>query len=100
MEVDNTNSQVQELDPLASSGGYNQVIHKSSNVLNNSMLCIDFISAISNHEVDVSTFDKCHYNIIYGKISIRVPLPSIYGQEVQDYKKPILKILKNQFNIN
>ena len=29
---------------------------------------------ISKHGVNVSIFDKCHHDIIYGKINIRVPL--------------------------
>ena len=54
------------------------------------MSCIDLIfctnqSVISNHGVDVSIFDKCHY-IIYGKINIRVPLPPAYVREVWDYE--------------
>ena len=32
---------------------------------------------ISNHGVDVTIFKKCH-NIIYGKISIWVPLRPVY----------------------
>ena len=44
-------------------------------------------SVISNHGVDVLIFDKCHHNIIYGKINIRVPLPPTYVREVWDYKK-------------
>ena len=48
--------------------------------VNTSISCIDLIfctnqSVISNHGVDVSIFDKCHHNFIYGKINIRVPLP-------------------------
>ena len=40
------------------------------------MSCIDLIfctnqSVISNHVVDVSIFDKCHHNIIYGNMNIR-----------------------------
>ena len=55
------------------------------------MSCIDLIfctnqSLISNHGVDVSIFDKCHHNIIYGKFNIRVPLPPTYVREVWDYK--------------
>ena len=60
--------------------------------MNNSISCIDLIfytnqSVISNHGVDVSIFDKCHHNIFYDKINIRVPLPPAYVQEVWDYKK-------------
>ena len=56
------------------------------------MSCIDLIfctnqTVIPNHGVDVSIFDKCHHNIIYGKINIRVPLPPTYVREVWDYEK-------------
>ena len=63
------------------------------------MSCIDLIfctnqSVISNHGVDVSIFDKCHHNIIYGKINIRVPLPPRYVREVRDYQKANIKNIK------
>ena len=94
-----TNLQVQELDSLTLSAGYNQIIDKPTHVINTSMSCIDFIfctnqSVISNHGVDVSIFDKCHHNIIYGKINIRVPLPPAYVQEVWDYQKANIENMK------
>ena len=63
------------------------------------MSCIDLIfctnqSVISNHGVDVSIFDKCHHNIIYGKINICVPLPPIYVREVWDYIKANIENIK------
>ena len=89
---DITNLQVQELDSLTLSAGYNQTINKPTLVMNASMPCIDLIFCtnqivISNHGVDVSIFDKCHHNIIYGKINIRVPLPQTYMRAVWDYEK-------------
>ena len=56
------------------------------------MSCIDLIfctnqNVISKHRVDVLIFGKCHNNIIYGKINIRVPLPIIYVHEVWDYSE-------------
>ena len=42
-------------------------------------------NTISNYGVDVSTFDKCHYNIIFGKINISVPFPPVYVGEVWAY---------------
>ena len=56
------------------------------------MSCIDLIfctnkKIISNHGVDVTIFDKCHHNIIYGEINIRVLLPPVYIREVWDYSK-------------
>ena len=60
------------------------------------MSCIDLIfytnqSVISNHRVDASIFDKCHDNITYVKINIRVHLPLTYVLEVWDYKKAVSK---------
>ena len=96
---DITNLQDQELDSLTLSAGYNQFIDKPTHVINNSMSCIDLMfctnkSVISNHGVDVSIFDKCHHNIIFGKINIHVPLPPTYVREVWDYKKANIENIK------
>ena len=72
------------------------------------MSCIDLIfcnnqSAISNHGVDASIFDKCHDNIIYGKINISVPLPLIYFREVRNYKNANTESLQkaiSNFDLN
>ena len=68
------------------------------------MSCIDLIfctnqSVISNHGVDVSIFDKCHHNIIYGKINIRVSLPPTYVRDVWDYEKANIENIKTLLNI-
>ena len=89
---DITNLQGQELDSLTLSAGYNQIIDKPTHVINASKPCFDLTFCtnqivISNHGADVSIFDKCHHNIIYGKINIRVPLPQTYMRVVWDYEK-------------
>ena len=89
---DITNLTGEEIDTLTSSAGYAQIIDKPTHILNNSMPCIDLIfctnkNIISKHGVDVSIFDKCHHNIIFGKIDIRVPLPPIFVREVWYYSK-------------
>ena len=63
------------------------------------MSCIELIfclnqRVISNHGVDVSILDKCHHNIIYSKINIRVPLPPAYVREVWDYQKANIENIK------
>ena len=63
------------------------------------MSCIDVIfytnqSVISNHGVDVSIFDKCYHNIIYGKINIRVHHPPTYVREVWYYKGAKIENIK------
>ena len=100
---DITNLQGQELDSLTLSAGYNQIIDKPTHAINTSMSCIDLIfctnqSVISNHGVDVSIFDKSHHNI-YGKINIHVPLPPTYVQEVWDYEKANIEIIKKAISL-
>ena len=72
------------------------------------MSCIDLIfctntNVISKHGVDVSIFEKCHCNIVFGKIDIRVPLPPVYLHEVWDYSKANAENIKkaiSSFNWN
>ena len=63
------------------------------------MSCIDLTfctnqNVISKYGVDAAIFDKCHYNIIYGKIDIRVPLSPKYVREVWDYSKADVQNIK------
>ena len=86
---DITNSVGREIDTLTSSAGYKQIINKPTHIVNNSSSCIDLIfcnnlNLLSNYGVDLSLFEKCHHNIIFGKINIRIPLPSSYVREVWD----------------
>ena len=89
----------QEIESLTSSAGYKQIIDKPTHVINNSMSCIDLIfctnqNVISNYGVDFSLFNKCHHNIIHGKIDICVPLPPVYVCEVWDYSKANVENIK------
>ena len=89
---DITNSAGLGLDSLTSSAIYIQIIAKSPLAVSSSMSCIDLIfctnlNVISKHSVDVSTFDKCHHDIIYGKINNGVNLPPIYVREVWNYRR-------------
>ena len=70
------------------------------------MSYIDFIFCIgeyviSKQRVNVSIFDKCHYNIIYGKINIHVPLKPT--RNIWHYSKASVERFKNvisTFNSN
>ena len=62
------------------------------------MSCIIFCTdqnVISKYGVDISIFEKCHHNIIYGKIDIRIPLPPKYVREVWDYSKADVQNIKD-----
>ena len=36
--------------------------------------------------IELSLYEKCHHNLICGKINFNVPLPPPYIREVWDYK--------------
>ena len=86
---DITNSVGREIDTLTSSAGYKQIINKPTHIVNNSPSCIDVIfcnnlNLLSNYGIDLSLFEKCHNDIIFGKINIRIPLLPSYVREVWD----------------
>ena len=52
---------------------------------------MDLIFATSQNLIaetgaELSIFEKCHHNFIYGIIDFQVPFPSPYLREVWDYK--------------
>ena len=79
-----------EIDTLTSSAGFKQIINKPTHIANNSSSCTDLIfcnnlNLFSNYGVDLSLFEKCHHNIIFGKINIRILLPRTYVRQMWDY---------------
>ena len=70
---------------------YCQSINKPTHEGKESSLCTDLIFAISPNliretGVELSIFQKCHHNLIYGIIDFKVSLPPPYLREVWDYK--------------
>ena len=41
---------------------------------------------INSSGSEMSLFEKCHHNIIYGKIDFKILIPPPYTREVWDYK--------------
>ena len=82
-----TNSAGLEIDSLTLSAGYKQIINKSTHIVNNSISGIDHLfcsnqNTILNYGGDVSTFDKCQYNINFGKVNVCALLPPVCSHEV------------------
>ena len=42
----------------------------------------------------MSLFEKCHHNIVYGKIDFKIPIPPPYMREVWDYKNASARSVK------
>ena len=89
--LDKDNAEGREINSLTSACGYSQLINKPTHVSKESSSCIDLIFAASPNliretGVELSIFEKCHHNLIYGIIDFKVPLPPPYLREVWDYK--------------
>ena len=89
--LDKENNEGWEISFLASSAGYSQLIDQCTHITKEPSSCIDLIftsnpSFISASGVELSLYEKCHHNLIYGKINFNVPLPPPYIREVWDYK--------------
>ena len=96
---DTANANGRAFDSVTLSVGHKQIINKPTHTVNNSFPCIDLIfcdnlNIISNYGVDLSIFEKCHHNIIFGKINIRIPLPTSYVCEFWDYRKVNVKSIQ------
>ena len=76
--LDKDNAEGREIKSITSVCGYNQLINKPIHVTKESSSCIDLIFAtypnlIRETGVELSIFEKCHHNLIYGIIGFRVP---------------------------
>ena len=89
--LDKENNEGCEISFLTSWAGSSQLIDQPTHITKESSSCIDLIftsnpSFISASGVELSLYEKCHHNLIYGKINFNVPLPPPCMREVWDYK--------------
>ena len=80
------------MHPLTTSAGYTQLIDQPTHVSNDSSSCIGLVFASNpnlpcNSGVELSLFDKCHHNLIFGKLNFIAALPLTYKRQVWNYKK-------------
>ena len=67
------------------------MINKPTHFINESSSCIDLIfssntSFVKNCGSELSIYEKCHHNIIYGTLNFDIPLAPPYYRDVWDYK--------------
>ena len=88
--LDKDNAEEREINSLTSACGYSHLSTKPTHITKGSS-CIDLIFATSRNQIretgaELSIFEKCHHNLIYGIIDFKAPLPPSYLREVWDYK--------------
>ena len=88
-KLDKENIEGREINIITCAAGYSQLINQPTHITKDKEFCIDFTSnpnLISSSGVELSLFEKCHRNIVWGKIGFKIPIPPPYMREVWDYK--------------
>ena len=67
------------------------MINKPTHFINELSSCIDLIfssntSFVKNCGSELSVYETCHHNIIYGSLNFDIPLPPPYYRDILDYK--------------
>ena len=81
-----------EIESLTSTAGYSQLINQLTHITNTSASCVVLIfttnsSFVKDSGVELSLFDKCHDDIIFRKVSLKISIPPPYTREVWNYGK-------------
>ena len=89
--LDKENVEGLEINIITRAAGYSQLINQPTHITKDSLSCIDLIftsnpNLINSSGVEMSLFDKCRHNIVYGKIDFKISIPPPYTREVWVYK--------------
>ena len=78
-----------QLDYLTYLYGMKQVITETTLILKNSSSCIDLIfpNLITDSGVRLTLHSKCHHQIIYSKLNLKIEYPPPYTRKLWDYNR-------------
>ena len=90
---DTTTAEGAQLDYFTSLYGMKQVITEPTHILESSASCIDLIftnqpNIVMDSGVHLSLHEKCHHQIIYSKLNLRIEYPPPYIRKIWDYNRP------------
>ena len=89
---DTTTPEGAQLDSITSLYGMKQLILEPAHILQQSSSCIDFIftnqpNIVVDSGVDSSLHSKCHHQIIYSKLNLKIDYPPPYIREIWNYNR-------------
>ena len=92
-----------DINELSSHYNPHQLINTPTNVIPNSEFCIDLLctsqpNLVSECHVHASLFYRCHYQIIYAKLNVKVYYPPSYERPVWEYSKAELTDIRNSLS--
>ena len=82
---DLSTSEGTQVDSLTTSFGLSQLISDPTHILPNSSSCIDLIftnqpNLVTESGVHLSLHPKCHYQIVFAKLNLKVEYPPLYAR--------------------
>ena len=88
---DLSTSEGTQVDSLTTSYGVSQIISYPTHILPNSCACIDLIftnqpNLVTESGVHPSLHPKCHHQIAFAKLNLKVEYPLLYERLIWDYK--------------
>ena len=100
---DISNSEGLELNELSSHYNLYQLINTPTHILRDSESCIDLLftsqpNFLSETGVHASLFPRCHHQIIFAKVSLKVFYPPPYERLVWDYSKAELNNIRGSLS--
>ena len=89
---------------LATSYGLSQIISDPTDFLPNSSSCIDLIftnqpNLVTESGVHSSLHPKCHHQIVFAKLNLKVEYPSLYEHLIWDYKNADILTINRAIDI-
>ena len=81
-----------------------QVITEPTNILESSASCIDLIftnqpNIVMDCGVHLSLHEKCHHQIIYSKLNLRIEYPPPYIRKIWDYNRSEIDSINRSIEI-
>ena len=97
------NSEGLELNELSSHYNLHQLINTPTHILPNSESCIDLLftsqpNLVSESGVHASLFPRCHQQIIYEKVNLKMYYPPPYDRLIWDCSKAELTNIRKSFS--
>ena len=97
---DTTTPEGDQLESITSLYRMKQIISEPSHTLQHSFSCIDLIftnqpNIVMDSSVDLSLHSKCHHEIIYSKLNLKIEYPPLYIRKIWNYNRAETDLIKN-----
>ena len=101
---DTTNNEGTQIECLTSLYGFEQMISEPTHMIQNSSSCIDLMFINQPHlviesGVHPSLHSKCHHQIIFCKLNLKIHYPPPYQRLVWNFKKANKDLIQNSLRL-